>query len=98
MLSHTEEAESVGKAQTERADSVFGLGDILEKEAEGEGTLDDEEVDEEEVQPIENSEPEADVAVSVNRGRFFWSADLGKPVLNISNIAFPSGMLINVKL
>jgi hypothetical protein len=97
-LSHTEETESVGKARTERADSVFGLGDILEQEAEDEGTLDDVEGEEEEVQPVENTEPAADVAVSVDGGRFSWNADFGKPVLNISNIVFPSGIHINMKL
>lgn len=91
-MSHTENTESVGKARTERADSVFGLGDILEQEPEDEGAVDEGEGEEEAVQPIENPEPEPDVAVSVDAARFSWSADSGKPVLSISNVVFPAGI------
>lgn len=74
---------------------MFGLGDILEQEVEDEGTLDDGAGDEETVESIE---PEAEMAVSVDGGRFFWSADFGKPTLSISNIGFPSGRHKNIKI
>jgi ABC-type multidrug transport system fused ATPase/permease subunit len=92
-LSHTGESESVGKARTERADSVFGLGDILEQEPEKEESADDAEREEEDVQNVGNPETNGEIAVTVEGGKFSWSADFGKPVLNVSNIVFPSGKL-----
>jgi hypothetical protein len=97
-LSHTGESESVDKARTERADSVFGLGDILEQEPEDEGALDDAEGEEEKLQPIENPEPEANVVVTVEDGRFSWNTDFGKPTLSVSNIVVPSGRCRDIKL
>lgn len=85
------DSESAGKVPTERADSVFGLGDILEQEPENEETLDDGEGEEAHVQNVQNPEAKVDVAVAMEGGRFSWSADSGKPTLNISNVVFPSG-------
>jgi hypothetical protein len=90
-MSHAGESESIGKARTERADSVFGLGDILEQEPENEESVDDAEREEEEVQNVGNPEANGEIAVTVEGGKFSWSADYGKPMLNISNIVFPSG-------
>lgn len=91
-MSHTRESERVGKAQTELADSVFGLGDILEQEPENEESVDDAEREEEEVQNVGNPETNSEIAVTVEGGKFSWSADFGKPMLSISNIVFPSGI------
>jgi hypothetical protein len=91
-LPHTGDSESAVKARTERADSVFGLGDILEQEPENEEPIDDAEGEEENVQNVQNPEAEVDIAVAVEGGRFSWSADAGKATLNISNVVFPSGM------
>lgn len=90
-MSHTGESESVGKARTEQADSVFGLGDILEQEPENEESVDDAEREEEEVQNLGNPETNGEIAVTVEGGKFSWSADFGKPILSVSNIVFPSG-------
>jgi hypothetical protein len=97
-LPHTGDSESAGKARTERADSVFGLGDILEQEPENEGPVDDAEGEDEHVKNVQNHDAEVDIAVSVEGGRFSWSADSGKPTLNISNVVFPSGTLIDQRL
>jgi len=91
-LSHTGESESVGKVRTEQADSVFGLGDILEQEPENEESVDDAEREEEEVRNIRNPETNVEIAVIVEGGQFSWSADFGKPMLNVSNIVLPSGI------
>lgn len=91
-MSHTGESESVGKARAERADSVFGLGDILEQEPENEESVDEAEREEEEVQNVGNPETNGEIAVTVEGGKFSWSADFGKPMLNVSNIVFPSGI------
>lgn len=92
-LPHTGDSESAGKVRTERADSVFGLGGILEQGPENEEALDDVEGEEAHVQNVQNPEAEVDVAIAVEGGRFSWSADSGKPTLNISNVVFPSGKL-----
>ena len=91
-MSHTGESENVGKARTERTDSVFGLGDILEQEPEKEESVDDAEREEEEVQNVGNPEPNGEIAVTVEGGKFSWSTDGGEPMLNVSNIVFPSGI------
>ena len=87
----TGDSENAGKVRTERADSVFGLGDILEQEPENEESLDDAEGEDTHVQNIRTPEAEVDVAVAVEGGKFSWSADSGKPTLSISNVVFPSG-------
>ena len=77
-----------GKPHIERADSVFGLGDILEHEAEeetDEGDLEDELT----VTPG----PDNESVVSVKSGSFTWSAESGKTNLTISSINIPSGQL-----
>lgn len=91
-MSHTGESERLGKARTERADSVFGLGDILEQEPENEESVDDAEREEEEVQNVGKPETNSEIAVTVEGGKFSWSADFGKPMLNISSVVFPSGI------
>jgi len=91
-LSLTGDSESVGKDRTELADSVFGLGDILEQEPENEESVDDAEREEEGVQNVGNPETNSEIAVTVEEGKFSWSADFGNPMLNISNIVFPSGI------
>lgn len=91
-MPHTGESESVRKARTEQADSVFGLGDILEQETENEESVDGAEREEEEVQKVGNPETNSEIAVTVEGGKFSWSSDYGKPMLNISNIVFPSGI------
>ncbi|KAJ9596446.1 hypothetical protein L9F63_012530, partial [Diploptera punctata] len=74
--------------RTERADSVFGLGDIIEQEAEEE--TDEGELDEE---TAVTSELDNESAVSVHNGRFTWNAEPGKANLTISNMYIPSGKL-----
>jgi hypothetical protein len=63
----------------------------MEQEPENEETLDDAEGEDVHVQNIQNPDPAVDVAVVVEGGKFSWSADSGKPTLNISNVVFPSG-------
>lgn len=91
-MSHTGESERLGKARIEQADSVFGLGDILEQEPENEESVDDAEREEEVVQNVGNPVTNSEIAVTVEGGKFSWSADFGKPILSVSNIVFPSGI------
>ncbi|PSN38190.1 hypothetical protein C0J52_15039, partial [Blattella germanica] len=78
------------KARTERADSVFGLGDIIEHETEDETALEDGELDDELTSPLE---PSSESAVILQNGSFTWSAESGKPSLSISNLNIPSGKM-----
>lgn len=64
----------------------------MEQEPENEESVDNAEREEEEVQNVGNPETNSEIAVTVEAGKFSWSADFGKLMLNISNTVFPSGI------
>ncbi|XP_069691069.1 ATP-binding cassette sub-family C member Sur isoform X2 [Periplaneta americana] len=101
IVVNNSDIEIIGKPRTERADSVFGLGDIMEQDAEDaslyeveeEVEEEEEEEEEEEVDCSGSLEPSIDVAITMLEGSFSWRADTAKPTLNTCNIIIPSGKL-----